>query len=48
MKKKEYYTEELQTSTAEKMKALKNQKYYTAGSILLMVLVLLTMYFVLR
>ena len=48
MKKKEYYTEELQTPTAEKMKALKNQKYYTAGSILLMVLVLLTMYFVLR
>tara|TARA_B100000029_G_scaffold420899_1_gene426944 strand:- start:112 stop:258 length:147 start_codon:yes stop_codon:yes gene_type:complete len=48
MKKKEYYTEELQTPISEKMKALKNQKYYTAGSILLMALVLLSMYFVLR
>tara|TARA_Y100000590_G_scaffold143830_1_gene165368 strand:+ start:3475 stop:3621 length:147 start_codon:yes stop_codon:yes gene_type:complete len=48
MKKKEYYAEELEKSSAEKMQALKNQKYYTAGSIALMFLVLLLMYFVLK
>ena len=48
MKKKEYYSEEMEKSIDDKMRALKNQKYYTAGSILLMVLVLLTMFFVLR
>ena len=31
----------------DKMRALKNQKYYTAGSIVLMFLVLLTMYLIL-
>ena len=38
---KEYYTEELKTPTAKKMKALEYQKYYTAGSIILMFLVLI-------
>ena len=32
----------------EKIKAVENQKYYTLGSIILMFLVLLGMYFVLR
>ena len=45
--KKEYYTEELEKSTEEKMKALNFQKYYTAGSIILMFLVLIAIYFVL-
>ena len=48
MKKKEYYTEEIEKPTSEKMHVLKNQKYYTTGSIVLMFLVLLAMYFVLR
>ena len=46
MKKKEYYTEELEKSSREKIRALGYQKYYTAGSIILMFLVLLAMYFV--
>ena len=33
---KEYYTEELQKTPEEKMKALKYQKYYTGGSVVLM------------
>ena len=45
---KEYYTEELKKSPEEKMKALKYQKYYTGGSIVLMFLVLLGMYFILN
>jgi len=48
MKKKEYYTEELEKSPKEKMQALQNQKYYTGGSIVLMFLVLLVMYLVLK
>ena len=48
MKKKEYYTEELEKSPGEKMHSLKYQKYYTGGSIVLMFLVLLTMYFILN
>ena len=48
MKKKEYYTEELEKLPEEKMKALKHQKYYTGGSIILMFAVLSTMYFLLR
>jgi len=48
MKKKEYYREEMEKSIYEKMKVLKNQKYYTAGSIILMFLVLLTMFFILE
>ena len=48
MKKKEYYTEELEKPSVEKMQALNNQKYYTAGSIALMFLVLLLMYFFLK
>ena len=48
MKKKEYYTEEMEKSPVEKMKALERQKYYTAGSIVLMALVLLIMYFILK
>tara|TARA_B100001123_G_C14404083_1_gene667977 strand:+ start:21 stop:164 length:144 start_codon:yes stop_codon:yes gene_type:complete len=45
---KEYYTEELKTSPEKKMKALHYQKYYTAGSIFLMILVLVTMYLILN
>jgi len=48
MKKKEYYTEELQKSPQEKIKALNYQKYYTGGSIVLMFLVLLAMYLILN
>tara|TARA_B100001123_G_C14319448_1_gene634591 strand:+ start:309 stop:476 length:168 start_codon:yes stop_codon:yes gene_type:complete len=45
---KEYYTEELKTSPEKKMKAIKHQKYYTGGSIILMFLVLLSMYLILN
>ena len=45
--KKEYYTEELEKSSKDKMDALKHQKYYTIGSIILMSLVLISMYFLL-
>ena len=45
---KEFYTEELKTPTAKKMKALEYQKYYTGGSVVLMFLVLLGMYFILN
>ena len=45
---KEFYTEELKTPTAKKMKALEYQKYYTGGSIILMLIVLITMYFILN
>ena len=48
MKKKEYYTEELEKTPREKMQALEYQKYYTAGSIILMLFVLLAMYVVLK
>ena len=48
MKKKEYYTEELEKSPIEKIKTIERQKYYTGGSIVLMLLVLLAMYFVLK
>ena len=44
---REYYTEELQKSPEEKMKALKYQKYYTGASIILMFLVLIGMYLIL-
>jgi len=45
---KEYYTEELKKSPEEKMKALKYQKYYTGGAIVLMFLVLIGMYLILN
>ena len=45
---KEYYTEELKKSPAEKMKALRYQKYYTGGSIILMFLVFVSMYLILK
>ena len=48
MKKKEYYTEEMQKSSQEKIKALNYQKYYTGASIVLMFLVLLAMYLILK
>jgi hypothetical protein len=48
MKKKNYYTEELQQSSEEKIRSLENQKYYTGGSIVLMFLVLVAMYLVLN
>ena len=44
----EYYTEELLKSSEEKMKALKYQKYYTGGAIVLMFLVLIGMYLILN
>ena len=48
MKKKEYYTEEIQKSSQEKIKALNYQKYYTGGSIVLMFVVLIVMYLILK
>tara|TARA_Y100000590_G_C15364458_1_gene880188 strand:- start:633 stop:800 length:168 start_codon:yes stop_codon:yes gene_type:complete len=45
---KEYYTEELKKSPEEKIRALKYQKYYTGGSIVLMFLVLIGMYVILN
>ena len=45
---KEYYTEEIKKSPQDKMKALKFQKYYTGGAIILMFLVLIGMYLVLK
>ena len=44
----EYYTEELNKSSSEKIEALKFQKYYTGGAIVLMFLVLLGMYLILN
>ena len=45
---KEYYTKELKTSPEEKLKALRYQKYYTGGAIVLMFLVLIGMYLILN
>ena len=45
---KEYYTEELKKLSKDKMEAIKYQKYYTAGAIILMFAVLISMYFLLR
>ena len=45
---REYYTEELKKNSNEKIKALKYQKYYTGGSIILMFLVLIAMHVVLN
>ena len=45
---KEYYTEELKKSPEAKMKALKYQKYYTGGAVVLMFLVLFGMYLILN
>ena len=47
-KNKEYYTEELVKLSKDKMETLKYQKYYTAGAIILMFSVLVSMYFLLR
>ena len=47
-KNKEYYTEELEKLSKDKMEAIKYQKYYTAGAIILMFVVLISMYFLLR
>ena len=45
---KEYYTEELKKSLEDKIKALRYQKYYTGGAIVLMILVLISMYLILN
>ena len=45
---KEYYTEELKKSPEEKIKALRYQKYYTGGAIILMFIVLIYMYLILN
>ena len=45
---KKYYTGELKKLPKDKMEALKYQKYYTAGAIILMFAVLISMYFLLR
>ena len=45
---REYYTEELKKSTGDKMKALKYQKYYTSGAIILMFAILIGMHLVLK
>ena len=46
--KEEYYTLELKKSSKDKMEALRHQKYYTGGSIILMLIVLTAMYFILN
>jgi len=48
IKKKEYYSEELEKLAKVKMRAIQYQKYYTTGSIVLMIVVLISMYFILR
>ena len=45
---KEYYTEELKKPIVDKIKAEKNQIYYTGGAIILMIVVLIGMYLVLK
>ena len=45
--KKEYYTEELKKLPKVKMEALKYQKYFTVGAIILMFVVLASMYLLL-
>ena len=45
---REYYTEELKKPLDKKMKAIKFQKYYTGGSIVLMFVVLACMYLILN
>ena len=45
---REYYTEELKKSAADKMKVIEYQKYYTGGAIVLMFLVLIGMYLILK
>ena len=45
---KEYYTEELNKSSKDKIKALRYQKYYTGGAIILMFIVLICMYLILN
>ena len=45
---REYYTEELKKSPEEKIKALRYQKYYTGGAIILMFIVLICMYLILN
>ena len=45
---REYYTEELKKPSEEKMKALRYQKYYTGGAIVLMLAVLICMYLILN
>ena len=45
---REYYTEELKKSFEEKMKALRYQKYYTGGAIILMLAVLICMSIILN
>lgn len=44
---KEYYTEELKKPIIDKIKAVKHQKYYTGGAIILMFAVLFGMYLIL-
>ena len=45
---KEYYTEELEKSSRDKIKAIEHQKYHTGGAIILMCIVLVCMYLVLN
>ena len=45
---KEYYTEELKKPIVDKIKAEKNQTYYTGGAIILMFAVLIGMYLILN
>ena len=45
---REYYTEELKKSSEEKVRAIRYQKYYTGGAIILMFVVLIGMYLILN
>ena len=46
-KSEEYYTDELEKLSKDKMETLKYQKYYTVGAVVLMFVVLISMYFLL-
>ncbi len=48
MNKKNFYAEDQNKTLNQKVTAIKRQKYFTAGSILLMFVVLLLMYVVLN
>ena len=45
---KEYYADELKKTPKDKMEAIRYQKYYTGGSIVLMFVVLVCMYLILN
>ena len=45
---KEYYADELKKPAKDKIEAIRYQKYYTGGAIVLMFIVLICMYLILK